>query len=167
MARRINRLAEEHVSGEAAKAFYRKMVAEQIWARYLTQAGDGGVDRGTEMGEKDKTAEQQRLVKPLLYTWKDCFATNLAQSKPTDLIEHIIDLKSDARPVYASLKRYPESQRDFVAKIFPQMEDADTLVRRASPWAAHTTFIPKNKGSKEFRVCHNYIPLESYTIKSV
>lgn len=52
--------------------------------------------------------------------------------KPTDLIHHSIDLTPNARPVYQSIKRYTPKERTFAARIFPEMKEADIIVRAAS-----------------------------------
>lgn len=113
-------------------------------------------------------ANSQELIdaaKRLMYTWRDCFVKSMREVKPTDLIEHSIDLTCDAKPVYASIKRYTPKEKEFAAKVFPEMEEAGIIMRAASDWGARTQFPPKKKGSDALRVVHNFIPVNKYTIK--
>ena len=101
-----------------------------------------------------------------IYTWQDCFVKTMREVKPTDLIEHSIDLTSGAKPVYASIKRYTAKEKQFAARISPEMEVAAIIMRAASDWGARTQFPPKKKGSDALRVVHNFISVNKYTIKS-
>ena len=112
------------------------------------------------------TPERMEKAQRLLYTWKDCFATNVRDIKATDIIEHSIDLEPNAKPVKGTLPRYTQQEREFANRIFPELEDAGIIVRRSSPWGARTKFPPKKKGSPLMRVVHNFIPINKYTIKS-
>lgn len=118
------------------------------------------------IGAKADTPARIDKIKRLLYTWKECFAESIRDIKATDIIEHSIDLESDARPVKGTLPKYTAQERDFVNTIFPAMEDAGIIVRRSSPWGARTKFPPKKKGSTQLRVVHNFIPVSNHTIIS-
>ena len=122
-------------------------------------------DSGITIGSMANTMEKQNLSKRLLYTWQECFAKTLRDVKPTDLIEHSIDLKPNARPSYSKIPRYTEKERQFCDCIFPEMEEAGIITRASSDWGCRSRFPPKKKGSEELRVVHNYIPLNSQTIK--
>lgn len=111
------------------------------------------------------TPERRDAARRLMYTWRDCFAKTMRDIKPTDLVHHSIDLTPDAKPVYQSIKRYTPKERDFAAKIFPEMEEAGIITRAASDWGARSQFPPKKKGSDDLRVVHNFIPVNKYTIK--
>lgn len=102
----------------------------------------------------------------MLYTWKDVFAENLREIRPTDLIEHTIDLKPGATPVKGRVPLYTPWERKFAAKIFPELEQAGIIRRMSSEWGARTKFLPKKKGSNQLHVVHNYIPVNNHTIKS-
>ena len=79
------------------------------------------------------TPERVEKAQRLLYTFRECFATSIKDIKPTDLIEHSIDLEPNARPVKGNLPRYTEQEREFANRIFPELEDAGIIVRRSSP----------------------------------
>jgi len=64
----------------------------------------------------------------MFYTWREFFARKIRDIKPTDLIEHAIDLKPDVKPVRARPKRYTQREREFAAKIFPEMEESSILI---------------------------------------
>ena len=121
---------------------------------------------GIHIGAVAATEEQQYRAMRLLYTWRDCFALTVKDIKPTDLIEHSIDLVLDAKPVKGTLPKYTAQEREFANRIFPELEDAGIIVRRSSPWGARSKFPPKKKGSPILRVVHNFIPINRYTIKS-
>lgn len=112
------------------------------------------------------TLERIRAAKQLVYTWRDCFATNIRDIKATDLIEHSIDLVPNVKPVHSTLPKYTPQEREFANRIFPELEDAGIIIRQSSPWGARTKFPPKKKGSPLLRVVHNFIPVNSYSIKS-
>ncbi len=111
------------------------------------------------------TMEKQNLSKGLLYTWQECFAKMLRDIKPTDLIEHSIDLKPNASPSYSKIACYTEKERQFCDRIFPEIEEAGIITRASSGWGCRSRFPSKKKGSEELRVVHNYILLNSQTIK--
>ena len=123
-------------------------------------------ESGITIGIMADTPERIQAAKQLAYTWKDCFATSVRDIKTTDLIEHSIDLVPNAKPVHGTLPKYTPQEREFANKIFPELEDAGIIIRRSSPWGARTKFPPKKKGSQLLRVVHNFIPVNSYTIKS-
>ena len=122
-------------------------------------------DSGITISNMADTMEKQNLSKRFLYTWQECFAKMLRDVKPTDLIEYSIDLKPNARLSYSKIPRYTEKERQFCDRIFPEMEEAGIITRASSDWGCRSRFPPKKKGSEELRVVHNYIPLNSQTIK--
>src|SRR5438034_1247838 len=85
--------------------------------------------------------------------------------KPTDLLHHVIDLKQQIKLVKSKVPRYTLKEREFAAKIFPEMEEAGIIIWSISEWGAKTKFPPKKKGSDQFRVIHNFIPINKVTIK--
>lgn len=56
------------------------------------------------------TLEKKNLSKPLLYTWQDCFLKSLRDVKPTNLIEHSIDLKPNACLSYLKIPGYTKKK---------------------------------------------------------
>ncbi len=121
---------------------------------------------GITIGEMADTPQRVRKTKQLLYTWKDCFATSVRDIQATDLIEHSIDLQPNAKPVKSSLPRYTQEEKEFANRIFPELEDAGIIIRRSSEWGARTKFPPKKKDSPLKRVVHNFIPVNTWTVKS-
>src|SRR5437762_5819630 len=85
--------------------------------------------------------------------------------KPTDLLHYVIDLKSQINLVKSRVPRYTLKEREFAAKIFPEMKEAGIIIRGTSEWGARTKFLLKKKGSDQFRVVHNFIPVNKVTIK--
>ncbi len=122
-------------------------------------------DSGITIGSIADTMEKQNLSKRLLYTWQEFFAKTLRDIKPTDLIEHSIDLKPNACPSYAKIPHYTEKERQFCERIFPEMEEAGIITRASSDWTCQSRFPPKKRRSEELRVVHNYILFNSQTIK--
>lgn len=103
---------------------------------------------GITIGSMADTLEKKSLSKRLLYTWRECFAKTLRDVKPTDLIEHSIDLKPNARPSYSKIPRYTEKERQFCDRIFPEMEEAGIITRASSGWGCRSRFPPKKRGQK-------------------
>lgn len=91
-------------------------------------------DSGITIGSMANTVEKQNLGKRLLYTWRECFAKTLTNVKPTDFIEHSIDLKPNARLSYSKIPRYTEKERQSCDRIFPEMEEAGIITRASSDW---------------------------------
>jgi hypothetical protein len=60
--------------------------------------------------------------------------------KPTDLIEHTIDLFPRVVLVVDKPKGYSRREREFAAKIFPEIEEAGILIRGSSPWGTMTMY---------------------------
>ena len=136
----------------------------------MSTAADDVVNKWFEqseitIGERADTPAKILTAKRLLYTWRDCFAATMREVLPTDMIYHSIDLVPGSQPVYSSIKKYNQKEREFAASIFPEMEEAGIIVRAASDWGARTQFPPKKKGSDKLRVVHNFIPLNKCTIK--
>ena len=124
------------------------------------------LESGIKIGIMADSNERVEKAKRLAYTWRECFAKSVRDIKTTDLIEHSIDLQPNAKPVKGTLPKYTKEEREFANLIFPELEDAGIIVRRSSPWGARTKFPPKKKGSKLMRVVHNFMPVNSWTIKS-
>ncbi len=101
----------------------------------------------------------------MLYTWQICFAKTLRDIKPTDLIEHSIDLKPNVCPSYSKIPRYTEKERQFYDRIFPEIEEAGIITQASSDWGCRSRFPLKKKRSEELRVVYNYIPPNIQTIK--
>jgi len=138
--------------------------------RQLSEADEDEIEEwftesGIVIGNMTETPEQIANAKRLLHTWKNCFAATMREIKPTDLVYHVIDLKPDSKPVYKRVPRYTAKEREFAARIFPEMEEAGILVRGASEWGARSKFPSKKKGSDQLRVVHNFIPLNDCTVK--
>lgn len=74
------------------------------------------------------------------------------------MLEHSIDLTEDAK--------HTAKERGFANEIFSAMENACIITRKSSLWGSRTKFPPKKKGSEDLRVFHNFIPINTYTIKS-
>lgn len=70
-----------------------------------------------------KTIEQRDMAAQLVYTYRDLFATQLADIKPTDLLEHTVNLMPNAIPYRLQQPRYTPQERDFARRIFPQIEE--------------------------------------------
>ena len=122
-------------------------------------------DSGITIGEAADTPERQAMARRLFYTWREFFVKRMRDVQPTDLLYHTIDLKPRVNPVKAKVPRYTLKEREFSAKIFPEMEEAGIVMRGASEWGARTKFPPKKKGSDQLRVVHNFIPVNDVTIK--
>ena len=120
---------------------------------------------GITIGGIADSPERQAKARRLFYSVRDCFVKYMKDVKPTDLIEHTIDLKPGAEPVCMKLKRYTQAERQLSQIIFPQMEEAGILYRASSEWGAFTQFPPKKKGSSEKRIVHNFKPVNKVTIK--
>ena len=45
------------------------------------------------------------------------------------------------------------------------MEEVGIIIRGMSKWGARTKFPSKKKGSNQFRIVHNFIPINKVTIK--
>ncbi len=100
--------------------------------RPLTNASqeivDGWIERSdVTIGCFADTPKRMTRERRLLYTWKDVFAENLRETRPTDLIKHTIDLKPGAAPVRGKVPLYTPRERKFVAKIFLELEQAGII----------------------------------------
>ena len=109
--------------------------------------------------------QKQNRSKRLLYTWQKCFAKTLQDVKSTDLIKHSINLKPNACPSYSKIPRYTKKKRQFCNRIFPKIEKAGIIIRASSNWGCQSRFFLKKKKLEEFWIVHNYILLNSQTIK--
>lgn len=144
----------------------RRPMERPITSEHMEKVEAWFQDSGITIGSMADTPEKVVMSKCMLYTWRECFAKSVRDIKPTDLIEHSIDLEAHARPIKTSLPRYTAEEREFANRIFPELEDAGIIVRRSSPWGHRTKFPPKKKDSPLLRVVHNFIPVNSFTIKS-
>ncbi len=115
---------------------------------------------------KMNTSVRIEKTKRLLYIWRKCFAESVRDIKVTDIIKHFIDLKSNAKSFKETLLKYTAQEREFANIIFSTMKDVEIIVRRSSAWRARTKFSLKKKESTQLRVIHNFISINSHTIKS-
>ncbi|KAI9802052.1 MAG: hypothetical protein M1826_005120 [Phylliscum demangeonii] len=70
----------------------------------------------------------------------------MREVKPTDLIEHCIDLELHARPVYAKQMRYTRKEVEFSAGVFPEMEEAGIIM---PPIDSQYLYLQIGQGLKE------------------
>ncbi len=112
-----------------------------------------------------RTSEQQNKVKRLFYTWRDCFAMKMTNIKTTNLMKHLIVLKSGFKFIKEKIPRYTLKKREFANQIFSQMKKTDIIVCMNSDWEARIKFSFKKKNFDQLRVVHNYISLNDCTVK--
>ena len=111
------------------------------------------------------TIEKIQMIQRMLFTWKNCFARNLKEIRATNLIQHTIDLKLNARLIYSKIPQYNCKKRQFAAKIFSKMEKTRIITKATSNWEACSKFPPKKKGSDNLHMVHNFIPVNNMTQK--
>ena len=104
-------------------------------------------------------------TKRLIYIWKNCFIKHIRNIKIINFIEHSINLESNAKSVKDTLSKYIPQKREFVNKIFPKLENVEIIIRRNNLWDIKTKFLLKKKRSKLFRIIHNFILMNKWTIK--
>ena len=92
--------------------------------------------------------KKQNRSKRLLYTWQKCFPKTLRDVKPIELIEHFINLKSNARPSYSKISRYTKKEHQFCNRIFLKMEKSGIIIQASSDWGYQSQFPPKKKKIK-------------------
>ena len=89
---------------------YRRLGVDQPQPRRLSNAIKAAIAAwfmASEITIRSMPDDLKRVdsARRLLYTGKDCFVKTMRDVRPTDLIEHSINLIPDARPVYAPIKR--------------------------------------------------------------
>ena len=57
-------------------------------------------------------------------------------------------------------------EREFSAKIFPEIEKVGIIMRGMSKWGARIKFLFKKKGLDQLQVIYNFISVNDITIKS-
>jgi len=115
--------------------------------------------------------EEVIRAKRMLYTWRDVFETDLLRIRRTDLIEHAIVLRADAKPYRARIPLYTEEEIAFCRKLLRKMEEAGLIFRCDTEWGARTKFPLKPRADtlpkdNRLRMVHNFIPLNRVTEKS-
>ena len=80
----------------------------------------------------------------------------------TDIIEHHIRLKPDARPVYRpGFKRFSQPELQFIEKEIQKQLVAGIIREEDGPWCAPVTLGMKKNGN--YRFCVAYIGLNAQT----
>lgn len=83
---------------------------------------------------KADTPDRVKKIKRPVYTWKNCFTKSMKDIYTTNLLEHLINLTEDVKPVKRKAPRYTTKERDFANKIFPVIENASIIINKISPW---------------------------------
>lgn len=79
------------------------------------------------------------------------------------LIEHRIPTYPWATPRAAKLPLYMEEEKSWQVENLPKMVDAGIIIKYMSPWSARTKFPRKTSG--KLRMVHNFMPINTATIK--
>lgn len=90
----------------------------------------------------------------------------LRNFKPTNIIEHSINLKSNACLFYSKILYYTGKEHQFRGRIFAKIEKGGIIAQDSSDWGCRSRISSKKKGLKELWVVYNYIPLNNQAIKS-
>ena len=112
------------------------------------------------------TNERIIKVKILTYIWKKCFAITLKDIKITNLIEHFIDLISNAKSIRETLFKYMSQKRNFANRIFSKLKNVDIIIKKFNSWEIKSKLSFKKKNSKLLKMIHNFMSIKRYTIKS-
>ena len=108
------------------------------------------------------TKDQLLRVKQMLMSHSRCFAQTLSDVGRTNIIEHHIRLKPDARPVYRpGFKRFSQPELQFIEKEVQKQLVARIIWEENGPWCAPVTLGMKKNGN--YRFCVAYIGLNAQT----
>ena len=136
--------------------FETSMIIVEAWIK----------DSDITIESKANISKRLKRAQRMLYTWKNCFATIIRDIKVTNLIEHFIDLESNAKFVKSTLSKYTVEKREFVNRSFSELKDTEIITRRNSSWDVKIKFSSKKKSSSLLRIIHNFISINRFTRKS-
>ncbi|GJJ73051.1 hypothetical protein EMPS_05409 [Entomortierella parvispora] len=106
--------------------------------------------------------EQHSEVVALLERNKDRFTMDLSELEVTDVLEHEINVKPGAKPVYvAGCRRYAPKEKEYLKKNLDEELKAGKIIPMESEWCAPLSFAPKKDGN--IRKCVAYIGLNKVT----
>jgi hypothetical protein len=106
--------------------------------------------------------EQQDQALDLFDEFQHLFASDIDDLRQTHLVQHTIELKSDAQPVKRTLYPMAPEQREFLQKEIKKMLSKGLIRESSSPWGLSPLVVPK-KGPKKWRFCVDYRPLNKLT----
>ena len=96
------------------------------------------------------TSYEKKAILELCKTYEDCFFIDGDKITHTDIIEHSIALKKDAKPVFVRQYRLPESQRLIITKELDKMERQGIIEKcHASGWNSPIILVPKRDENGE------------------
>lgn len=119
---------------------------------------------GITIGELADSDYKREMASRLCYTWKDVFASDLQDIRPTDLVSHTVPLKTGARPYAAKMPLFTREEEDCIRTTLPKLEKAGIVTRCNSPWISRLKFVKKKDG-KSLRWVNAFCPLNKATIK--
>ena len=142
---------------DASEGNRQKNTRKLVKAHLLNEATLEELEFGAEL-----TKEQLLRVKQMLMSHSQCFAQTLSDVGRTDIIEHHIRLKPDARPVYRpGFKRFSQPEVQFIEKEVQKQLVAGIIREEDGPWCAPVTLGMKKNGN--YRFCVAYIGLNAQT----
>jgi len=110
----------------------------------------------------DLNPEQIEQVVELLERNKDRFTMELSGLETTDVLEHEINVRPGAKPVYVGgSRRYAPKEMEFLKKNIDDELKAGKIVPMDSEWCAPLSLAPKKDGS--IRKCVAYVGLNKVT----
>lgn len=115
------------------------------------------------LGDCLTTEEERMKAARLLYTWRDLFTNSVSDMPATDLVKHEIPTRPQSRPKTANMPLYTEEEKQFMAKMLPQLMAAGVLAPCRSTWCTKTKFVRKKSG--KLRMVHQFMALNDATIK--
>ena len=128
----------------------QKKTRKLVKAHLLNEATLEELEFGAEL-----TKDQLLRVKQMLMSHSRCFAQTLSDVGRTDIIEHHIRLKPDARPVYRpGFKRFSQPELQLIEKEVEKQLVAGIIREEDGPWCAPMTLGMKKNGNYRFCVAH-------------
>ena len=89
------------------------------------------------------TTQQQQALAALLKKYRKVFATNMSEMGHSDLIQHNISIKKDARPYRTQPYRADKLTKEKISKYIQELIDNDIIEESTSPWASPIILVKK------------------------
>ena len=140
-----------------AKPRVMESIEKKASMRVLTVEHLKEVDINPELEEG-----QRKKVEDLLWEYRDCFASSLAELGQTSIVEHEINLKPDAKPFYCpGTRRFAPLELEAIRKNIEEEMVTGKIIEYDGPWCAPIVLVKKKDGG--FRKCVAYNGLNDRT----
>jgi hypothetical protein len=114
------------------------------------------------LSKSDLNDIQKDELRKLIDSYSDVFATSLTELGCTNIVEHTIDIDSNAKPIRSVPYRVNPTDKKIIEQHINELQQAGIIRESKSPWASPIVLV-RRPGSDKTRMAIDYRKINSIT----